>query len=130
MKLQSYFGQIIKGYGYERDKKYIEHNTGDLNVINLHFREGVQSNSEQKPFICFDSGQKRLTCLIIFFIILILYIKQNTGDLNAVILHFRAGAQSDSEQTPFMCLVTFLIILVFICRLLMAIRNLTLTYIG
>ena len=46
MELQSYFGQIIKGYGYERDKKYIKHNTSDLNVINLHFREGVQSKSE------------------------------------------------------------------------------------
>ena len=25
------------------------------------------------------------------------YIKQNTSDLNAVILHFKAGAQSDCE---------------------------------
>ena len=28
---------------------------------------------------------------------LVLYIEQNMGDLNAVILHFRAGVQSDSE---------------------------------
>ena len=79
IELESYVRQIIKGYDYERDKKYIEH---------------------------------------------------NTSDLNAVILHFRAGVQSDSEQTPFICLITFLIILVFIYRFLMAIRNLTLTYIG
>ena len=38
IKLESYVGQIIKGYGYERDKKYIEPNTGDLNVVILHFR--------------------------------------------------------------------------------------------
>ena len=25
IELESYVGQIIKGYGYERDKKYIEH---------------------------------------------------------------------------------------------------------
>ena len=38
IKLESYVGQIIKGYGYERDKKHIEQNTGDLDVIILHFR--------------------------------------------------------------------------------------------
>ena len=38
IELESYVGQIIKGHGYERDKKYIEHNTGDLNAIILHFR--------------------------------------------------------------------------------------------
>ena len=38
IKLESWVGQIIKGYGYERDKKYIEQNTGDLNVAILHFR--------------------------------------------------------------------------------------------
>ena len=38
IKLESYVGQIIKGYGYERDKKYIEQNTGDLNVVILRFR--------------------------------------------------------------------------------------------
>ena len=32
IKLESYVGHVIKGYGYERDKKYIEQNTGDLNV--------------------------------------------------------------------------------------------------
>ena len=36
--LESYVGQIIKGYGYEGDKKYIEQNTGDLNLVILHFR--------------------------------------------------------------------------------------------
>ena len=36
----------MKGYGYERDKKYIEHNTGDLNAVILHFRAGVQSDNE------------------------------------------------------------------------------------
>ena len=46
IELQSYVGQIIKGYGYERDKKCIEHNTGDLNAVILHFRAGVQSDSE------------------------------------------------------------------------------------
>ena len=46
IELESYVGQIIKGYGYERDKKYIEHNTGDLNAVILHFRAGVQSDSE------------------------------------------------------------------------------------
>ena len=38
IKLESYVGQISKGYGYERDKKYIEQNTIDLNVVILHFR--------------------------------------------------------------------------------------------
>ena len=38
IKLESYVGQIIKRYGYEMDKKYIEQNTGDLNVVILHFR--------------------------------------------------------------------------------------------
>ena len=38
IKLESYVGQIIKGYGYEKDKKYIEQNTGGLNVLILHFR--------------------------------------------------------------------------------------------
>ena len=37
--------QIMKGFGYERDKKYIEHNTGDLNAVILHFRAGVQSDN-------------------------------------------------------------------------------------
>ena len=27
-------------------KHYIEHNTGDLNAVILHFRVGVQSDSE------------------------------------------------------------------------------------
>ena len=79
IELESYVGQIVKGYGYERDKKYI---------------------------------------------------KQNAGDLNPVVLHFRAVVQSDCEWKPFICLIIFLIILVFIYRFLMAIRNLTLTYIG
>ena len=38
IKLESYVGQIIKGYGYERDKKYIKQNTGYLKVVFLHFR--------------------------------------------------------------------------------------------
>ena len=46
LELESYVGQIIKGYGYERDKKYIKHNMGDLNAVILHFRAGAQSNSE------------------------------------------------------------------------------------
>ena len=46
IELESYVAKIIKGYGYERDKKYIEQNTGDLNVVILHFRAGVQSDSE------------------------------------------------------------------------------------
>ena len=46
IEFESYVGQIIKGYGYERDKKYIKHNMGDLNAVILHFRAGVQSNSE------------------------------------------------------------------------------------
>ena len=46
IELKSYVGQIIKGYGYERDKKYIEHNPGDLNAVILHSRAGVQPDSE------------------------------------------------------------------------------------
>ena len=46
IELESYVGQIIKGYGYERNKKYIKHNTGDLNAVILHFRAGIQSDSE------------------------------------------------------------------------------------
>ena len=45
-ELESYVGQIIKGYGYGRDEKYIEQNTGNLNVAILHFRAGVQCDSE------------------------------------------------------------------------------------
>ena len=44
--MESYVGQIIKGYGYERDKKYIKHITGDLNAVILYFRAGVQSDSQ------------------------------------------------------------------------------------
>ena len=29
IQLESYVDQIIKGYGYERDNKYIEQNVGD-----------------------------------------------------------------------------------------------------
>ena len=46
IELESYVLQIIKWYGYERYKKYIEHNTGDLNAVILHFRAGVQSETE------------------------------------------------------------------------------------
>ena len=53
-------GPIIKGCGYERDKKYIEQNTFDFSSTIIHFRAGVQSDNEQKPFIR----------LIIFLIIL------------------------------------------------------------
>ena len=41
IKLESYVGQIIKGDGCERDKKYFEQNAGDLNAALLHFRAGV-----------------------------------------------------------------------------------------
>ena len=44
IELESYVGQIIKGYGWERNKKYIEQNTGDLNAVILHFRTGVKSD--------------------------------------------------------------------------------------
>ena len=43
---ESYVGRIIKGYGYERHKKHIEHNTGDLNAVIPHFRASVQSDSQ------------------------------------------------------------------------------------
>ena len=46
IELESYIGQIMKGYNYKGDKKYIEQNTGDLNAVILHFRAGVQSDSE------------------------------------------------------------------------------------
>ena len=46
IELESYVGQIIKGYGCERSKKNIEQNTGDLNAVILHFRTDVQSDSE------------------------------------------------------------------------------------
>ena len=46
IELKSYVGQIINGYGCERNKKYIEQNTGDLNAVILHFRTCVQFNSE------------------------------------------------------------------------------------
>ena len=46
LELESYIGQIMKGYDYKGDKKYIEQNTGDLNAVILHFRAGVQSDSE------------------------------------------------------------------------------------
>ena len=35
IQLESYIGQITKGYGYGRDKKYIEQNTGDLRAAVL-----------------------------------------------------------------------------------------------
>ena len=35
IELELHVGQITKGYGYERDKKYIEHNMGDLNAVIL-----------------------------------------------------------------------------------------------
>ena len=46
IELESYIGQIIKGYVNKRDKKYIKHNTGDLNAVILHFRAGEQSDCE------------------------------------------------------------------------------------
>ena len=46
IELESYIGQIMKGYDYKGDKKYIEQNTGDLNAVILHFRAGVQCDSE------------------------------------------------------------------------------------
>ena len=46
IELESYIGQIMKGYDYKGDKKYIEQNTGDLNAVILHFRAGVQSDSQ------------------------------------------------------------------------------------
>ena len=41
IELESCVGQIIKRYGCERNKKYIEQNSGDLNAVILHFRTGV-----------------------------------------------------------------------------------------
>ena len=35
IQLESYAGQIIKGYGDERDREYIEQNTVDLNAVVL-----------------------------------------------------------------------------------------------
>ena len=46
IELESYVRQIIKGYGCERDKEYIEQNAGNLNAVILYFRTGVQSDSE------------------------------------------------------------------------------------
>ena len=46
LELESYVGQIVKGYGYERDNEYIEPNSGYLNVVILRLRAGVQSDSE------------------------------------------------------------------------------------
>ena len=47
IELESYVGQIIEGYGYERDKEHIENITGDLNTAAiLHFKAGVQCDSE------------------------------------------------------------------------------------
>ena len=40
IQLESHFCQII------RDKKYIEQNGGDLNVVILHSRAGIQSDTE------------------------------------------------------------------------------------
>ena len=45
IELGSDIRQIIKGYGYEWDKKYIEHITGDLNAVTLHFSGDVHSDS-------------------------------------------------------------------------------------
>ena len=44
IELESYVG--LKGYGCERDKKYSEQNTGDLNAVILYFRIGMQFGSE------------------------------------------------------------------------------------
>ena len=46
VQLVSYLGQIFKGYDYERDKKYIEQNTSDLNAVILHFKAGAQCDCE------------------------------------------------------------------------------------
>ena len=32
IQLEAYVGQMIKGYGYERNKNYIKQNTGYLNL--------------------------------------------------------------------------------------------------
>ena len=45
-QLESDVGEIIKGYSYERNKKYSEQYTGDLNAVILQFRAGVQSDKE------------------------------------------------------------------------------------
>ena len=47
IQLESYVGHIIKGCGYERNKKYIEHSTSDLNAVILNFRAGAQAYSEK-----------------------------------------------------------------------------------
>ena len=43
IELESYVGQIIKGYGYARDKNVSNKlNAGDLNVVILHFKGCVR----------------------------------------------------------------------------------------
>ena len=44
--MESDVGEIIKGYSYERNKKYFEQNAGDLIAVILQFRAGVQSDKE------------------------------------------------------------------------------------
>ena len=47
IQLESYVGHIIKGCGYERNKKYMERNTSDLNAVIQGFRAGAQPYSEK-----------------------------------------------------------------------------------
>ena len=42
IELESYVGQIIKGYGGERDKKYFEQNTSDL-MLSFYILEQAHS---------------------------------------------------------------------------------------
>ena len=46
IELELSVSQIIKGHGYEMDKKCIKKYTYELNTVILHFRAGLQSDSE------------------------------------------------------------------------------------
>ena len=45
-ELESYDGQILKDMVMKGNNEYIEHNSSGLNASILHFRAGVQPNSE------------------------------------------------------------------------------------
>ena len=46
IELESYDGQILKDVVMKGNNEYIEHNSSNLNASILHFRAGVQSESE------------------------------------------------------------------------------------
>ena len=70
---RNYDCYMLSGKGTEPNKRRL-----DLNIIELE----SYVNQIIKGYDC-ERDKK--------------YIKQNTGDLNAVILHFRTGVQSDSK---------------------------------